>query len=303
MIKKIADRLLAFDIEWVPDPVTGRMVYGMKESDSDQAVMERMWDEARIQEAKYKTTPPRSLDDDKPAEEGKPYLKTSLCRIVSIAVVYRRSNAEKSGAPPEIRVETYPKLGAGPLPEAELLRKFFAFFEKTKPKPQLVGFNSSGSDVPILIQRGMALGLAAPEFCSRPEKPWEGRDYFARFGEGHLDLRDIVCGAGKASLTLHEAATSCGIPGKIDVSGDNVVELWLSGHSERIVQYNVFDALTTYLLWLKCVAFSGLIPIAQCVEEADHLRTDLERQAASDRPFLHRFLNKWTELEALQATR
>jgi predicted PolB exonuclease-like 3'-5' exonuclease len=300
LIKQIADRILAFDIEWVPDPVTGRMVYGMKSTDSDQAVMERMWEEARIQEAKYKNASNRSVDDEKPADDHKPYLKTALCRIVSIAVVYRR---EKKGELPEIRIETYPKLGAGPIPEAELLRKFFAFFDKSKPKPQLVGFNSSNADVPILVQRGMALNLCAQEFSSRPDKPWEGRDYFARYGEGHLDLRDIVSGWGKASVTLHEAATSCGIPGKIDVSGDNVIELWLSGDSEQIVQYNVFDALTTYLLWLRCNAFSGLIGCEAYEAEVAYLRAELQRQAMEDRPFLQRYLDKWAELDALAATR
>lgn len=60
-----------------------------------------------------------------------------------------------------------------PLEEAKLISRFFTAFGdgKTEPKSQLVGFNSTNSDLPILIQRGVATGVHAPEFGKRPQNP------------------------------------------------------------------------------------------------------------------------------------
>jgi hypothetical protein len=62
-------------------------------------------------------------------------------------------------------------------------------------------------------------------FCLRTDKPWEGKDYFARGHEWHIDLKDIVSGWGQATLSLHELATLSGIPGKIEVDGQQVETL------------------------------------------------------------------------------
>ena len=47
MFKTIHKEVWAFDIEWVPDAVAGRRLYGLSESMSDDAVWEVMWREAR----------------------------------------------------------------------------------------------------------------------------------------------------------------------------------------------------------------------------------------------------------------
>jgi len=41
--------------------------------------------------------------------------------------------------------------------------------------------------------------------------------------------------------------------GKMDVDGEEVAFLWLDGKLNEIVAYNEFDALTTYLVWLRVV--------------------------------------------------
>ncbi len=67
----------------------------------------------------------------------------------------------------------------------------------------------------------------------------------------------FLAGTGKATPSLHELATLSGIPGKINMDGRRVAELWLEGNFEGIVQYNQCDALTTYLLWLRTAHFAG----------------------------------------------
>jgi hypothetical protein len=73
MIRHIAPTVVAFDAEWVPDPTTGRRVYGLPPEATDDEVRETMWAAAR------------RADTDDP----RPYLKTVLCRVVSIAAVFR----------------------------------------------------------------------------------------------------------------------------------------------------------------------------------------------------------------------
>ena len=110
--------------------------------------------------------------------------------------------------------------------------------------PQLVGFNSQRSDLKILVQRAVAQGIQAKSFAKRPDKPWEGVDYFdSKFSPVHVDLIEILGGFGKSTPSLHEMANVCGIPGKMSVEGDEVATFWLKERLSEIVAYNECDAL------------------------------------------------------------
>jgi predicted PolB exonuclease-like 3'-5' exonuclease len=75
----------------------------------------------------------------------------------------------------EFRLNSFPELPVnGDIAEAEIIERFLAAVGKYRP--QLVGFNSLESDVQVLIQRAMINEVSAPEFCRRPNKPWEGDD-------------------------------------------------------------------------------------------------------------------------------
>ena len=64
-------------------------------------------------------------------------------------------------------------------------------------KPQLVGFNSSQADIPIIIQRAIVNGLSGLGFSDRPNKPWEGVDYFdSRNSDYSIDLADALGNSG-----------------------------------------------------------------------------------------------------------
>jgi predicted PolB exonuclease-like 3'-5' exonuclease len=97
---------------------------------------------------------------------------------------------------------------------------------------------------------------------------------------------------------LDEIATLSGIPGKIDVHGDNVWQLWLQGRLRDIVNYNEFDALTTYLLWARMAHFAGLLNDAEYEAEQKALRDLIERELASGREHMRRYLARWDELRA-----
>ena len=165
-----------------------------------------------------------------------------------------------------------------------------------KTKPQLVGFTINEADMPILLQRAAVCGVTARNFCARPDKPWEGRDYFTRYSDWLLDLQQLYGGWGRSTPSLHELACAARIPGKIDISGDKMIDLWLKGEISRIVAYNEFDALTTFLLWLRTVRLAGLISADEADAEETNLRRYLTDLIARGRQYLDAYVKKWDAL-------
>ena len=270
MYKFIADNVVVFDIEWVPDPASGRRIYKVPYTASDEEVLEVMWREGGA-------TP----------EDPRPYLKTVMCRIVSIAAVVRKRVRN------EVRLElvSLPGLRDGAQPEGKIIRQFLEAVGNLGA--QLVGFNSSNADLPILFQRALANRVTAPTFCHRPDKPWEGADYFARYSDFNIDLKNEVGGFGKASPSLHELASSLGIPGKMGTDGSDVVNLWRSGDFRKIVEYNQFDALSTYLVWLRSAYFSGRLTEDAFVHEELLLESLLNQAIGDGSEHLGAFLDAW----------
>jgi hypothetical protein len=222
-------------------------------------------------------------------EDPQPYLKTVLCRVVSVAAVIRKRAAN---GPPQLGLFAVPPPGEEPLAEAVLLDRFLSGIGRSGP--QIVGYNSQGADLVILFQRAVANGLRVPEYGRRPAKPWEGKDYFGRGSDWNVDLKDVLGGWGRGTPSLHEMATVCGIPGKLDVAGDDVVGLWQRGEVRRIVQYNECDALTTYLLWLRTAHFGGFLTTAEYVAEQAQLEGLLTaRGAKPENDHLGRYLAAW----------
>jgi hypothetical protein len=221
-------------------------------------------------------------------DDPTPFLKTVLCRIASIAVIERR--VKSAGEEPTLSLLSLPKdpTNEDETREASLVGTFLEAVGKHRP--QLVGFNSQDADLKILIQRGVILGVQAAGFSQRPDKPWE---------DWNIDLKKLIGGFGKAVPSLHELAVQCGVPGKLGVDGNDVAAMWLEGRLAEIVAYNEFDALTTYLVWLRMAHFSGHYSESAYEREQGHVRALIERESAGgEKPHLARYLDEWERLRA-----
>ncbi len=281
MIKNVKDRVWAFDLEWIPDPLAGRLLHGLPPSvESPREIMEVMWRAGGATE-----------------DDPTPFLKTVLCRIASIAVIERR--VKSASDEPTLSLLSLPKdpTNAEESREANLVSTFLEAVGKHRP--QLVGFNSQDADLKILIQRGVILGVQAKDFAHRPDKPWEGVDYFARGSDWNIDLKEILGGWGKSVPSLNELAVQSGIPGKMGVDGNDVAGMWLEGRLAEIVAYNEYDALTTYLVWLRMAHFAGHFSASAYEREQGHVRELIERESANGaKPHLARYLTEWERLRA-----
>ena len=275
MLKCVPPEVWAFDVEWVPDPDSGRRVYGLPPDLADEAVLEYMWKQGGATDA-----------------DLRPYLKTVLCRVVSIAAVIRKQTGDGDVS---LKLHSLPSPDEPAASEPDILRRFLTALGKAKP--QLVGFNSQSSDIVILLQRALSNRLALPDFCKRPAKPWEGVDYFARGNDFNIDLKEDLSGWGKATPSLHELATVCRIPGKLGTDGQDVIDLWLAGDVRRIVQYNECDAITTFLLWLRTALLAGHVTPEQHQREEAQLEALLtERAESPEQRHLADYLAAWRSL-------
>lgn len=282
MLKKIAQSVFSFDIEWIPDPKSAEILLktpsSIGPSEQAQASFEALWAEAR------------KSDDP---EDFQPYLKTILCRIVSICGILRDC---PRGSEPVLKLISLP---TDPLDDQKSEEKVLltSFLKSVgRRKPQLVGYNSSQADVPIIIQRAIVHGLPGFGFSDRPAKPWEGVDYFdARNSDYNIDLAEGL-GQYRDRPSLHQAASLSGIPGKIDVSGDSVAQMWLDNQLPEILGYNEFDAFTTHLLWARMAHFSGLLSTGEYEREQELVRELLEFEIGRGKEHLVRFVEEWDRL-------
>ena len=273
MIRFVADEVWAFDCEWVPDILAGRLLYGLPDDVPAAEVLRVMWEQGGAT-----------------AENPMPFLKTVLCRVVSVATVIRRV---ARGGEVQLFLQALPENpddAAHAQDEAYILRRFLLDGLAAR-NPQLVGFNSRNADLRILLQRAFTHGLDMRALGARlGVKPWESRD---------VDLMDLLGGFGKGyGVSLNEVARLSGIPGKLGLMGEDVCGLWYAGRCREVVNYNCFDALTTYLVWLRMAFVSGHFTRERYRAEQAQVRSLIEERAQRpDGAFLLAYLDEWRGLQ------
>ncbi len=146
--------------------------------------------------------------------------------------------------------------------ERDKIAKFLAFIEDFNPR--LVSFNGRGFDLPMIMARAMCYDLSAAAYFETNDRDnnkskWE--NYRSRYdGRFHLDLLDHISDFGAVrGLKLDHICASVGLPGKYDVHGDQVLQLYYGGEQAKIDEYCRSDVLNTYWLFLKYELLRGKI--------------------------------------------
>ena len=146
--------------------------------------------------------------------------------------------------------------------EKELISNFLNFINSKNPK--LVSFNGRTFDIPMLLVRAMKYSLSVPAYFEVENRvlnksKWDNYRY--RYSDRfHVDLMDHIGEFGAVrGLKLDLLCSMMGIPGKYDVSGDQVLELYYQDELQKINEYCQSDVLNTYWLYLRYELLKGNI--------------------------------------------
>jgi predicted PolB exonuclease-like 3'-5' exonuclease len=182
-------------------------------------------------------------------------------------------------------------LGDPDAPESELISRFYDGIEKFTP--QLVSWNGSGFDLPVLHYRALLHGVAAPRYWETGDDDTSFRwnNYLSRYHWRHTDLMDVIAAyQPRAFAPLDEVATMLGFPGKMGMSGSKVWESYLQDGIVDIRNYCETDVLNTYLIYLRFEQVRGRLTPRSYVQECQKVREALVKE---DKSHLNEFLQAW----------
>jgi predicted PolB exonuclease-like 3'-5' exonuclease len=190
---------------------------------------------------------------------------------------------------PDFRLQKIKCLDAPLFRPAEIVKEFWKGLGHF-PRAKLVTFNGRGFDLPLLEMAAFRYG------CS-------GMAYFQgsrnRYGGNHLDLLDWLSNYGACRLAggLDLLSKVLGKPGKMEVSGDQVYEMYLDGKLQAINDYCMFDTLDTYFAFLRTRVMTGDITLEQeKVLVRDEAKVWLAERI-EECPALRQYLDNWGDWE------
>jgi predicted PolB exonuclease-like 3'-5' exonuclease len=253
--------ILVFDIETVPDADGLRKLWELGAGVSDSAVVELATQRRR-------------------QATGNDFLPPHVQRVVAISCALRSDDGVKVWS-----------LGSAQDPEREIVKRFFDGIEKYTP--QLVSWNGSGFDLPVLHYRALVHGI--PGCCywdlGENDREFKFNNYISRFHTRHTDLMDVLAGyQNRAWAPLDEIAQLCGLPGKLGMSGAQVLPAWRRGEVDAIRSYCETDVANTYLLFQRFQLIRGVINADAYAKELDLFRAFL---AAQEAPHWKEFAAAW----------
>jgi len=230
------EKLLVLDLETVPDLDAGRALLGEAAGGLDDAALRAALG------ARY------AREGQDPATA---FLKPVLHRICAMGVL----RAERDTPEAPWRILSCRARSTAEMDEPEMLRRLEQMF---RAQPVLIGFNTSGFDLPVLRYRALALGVPMPALLGP-----EGRDYTYRYGTAHIDLCEKLSGyRATTPPSLAEACALLGIPAKAAMSGYDVEPAMAAGRGAEVARYCESDVAATYLLWLRWMQAMGATSIA-----------------------------------------
>jgi 3'-5' exonuclease len=127
---------------------------------------------------------------------------------------------------------------------------FWRGWEKYK-RPTLVSFNGRSFDIPLLELAAFRYGLSLSGWFNHSAKTYEQpRNRYNV--EAHFDLHELLTNFGSSRFSggLNLAANLLGKPGKMDVQGHMVQDLFHQGRVAEINDYCRCDVLDTYFVFL-----------------------------------------------------
>jgi predicted PolB exonuclease-like 3'-5' exonuclease len=161
-----------------------------------------------------------------------------------------------------------------------------------------VSFNGRGFDLPLLELCAFRYGIQIPDWFAEDARNFDQPRY--RYNTAaHLDLHEWLTNSGASRFNggLSLAANLIGKPGKTDVAGHMVQELWDAGRAADIHAYCRGDVLDTYFVFLRSRVVAGDIDLQREQKLIEQAREWIEERAI-DSPGLQKYLAAWGEWQS-----
>ncbi|MEM7455055.1 MAG: 3'-5' exonuclease [Planctomycetota bacterium] len=126
--------------------------------------------------------------------------------------------------------------------------------------PTLISFNGRTFDIPLLELAAFRYGISIPDWFNFHEKSFDQRRN--RYNQkAHFDLQEVLTNFGATRLTggLNLVANMLGRPGKMEIAGHMVQEMYDRGELAQINDYCRCDVLDTYFVFLRTGVMTGTI--------------------------------------------
>ena len=244
--------IFVFDIETVPDIELAKKIYDLNNLGQHDVI--------------------QALFAMQREKNGSEFLPHFLQKVISISMVWAKNS--------KIKIFS---LGNEQSDESELISKFFNAIDKYTPT--LVSWNGSGFDLPVLHYRSLINKISAPTYWEHGEQNqnFKWNNYLSRYHYRHLDLMDVLAGyQPKCYAPLSEIAISLGFPGKMGMSGAQVLDYYLAGDLSSIRNYCETDVINTYCVYLRFELMRGKILLNDyetlIANLKDYLITDPSKQ-------------------------
>jgi predicted PolB exonuclease-like 3'-5' exonuclease len=160
-------------------------------------------------------------------------------------------------------------------------------------RPTFVSFNGRTFDLPLMELAAFRYGISVPRWFNLGARSYEqARNRYNT--DSHLDLHDVLTnfGATRFNGGLNLAANLLGKPGKMEVQGCMVQDLYAEGKLKEINDYCRCDVLDTYFVFLRTCVLIGDLHLEQeqsLIKEAKDWLTQRRDQS----PAFSAYLDNW----------
>ncbi|MCA9134135.1 MAG: 3'-5' exonuclease [Planctomycetales bacterium] len=164
-------------------------------------------------------------------------------------------------------------------------------------QPTWVTFNGRTFDLPLLEHAAFRFGIPVPRWFNLEHRSFEqNRNRYNL--RSHIDLQEVLTNFGSTWFRggLNLAASLLGKPGKMNVQGDMVYDLYRAGRLAEINEYCRCDVLDTYFVFLRASVLMGKLSLDDEQQRVAEAKQILESQAA-EHPAYQQYLQEWGDWE------
>ena len=174
-----------------------------------------------------------------------------------------------------------------------ITENFWRGWEKYR-RPTLVSFNGRGFDLPLLELAAFRYGVGVPGWFQAAGKSGYDQPRNRFNTTAHIDLCELLTNFGSTRFTggLNLAANLLGKPGKMDVQGDMVQDMYDAGRLAEINDYCRCDVLDTYFVFLRTRVLLGQLTLEAEQQLIAQTKQWLEGKAEAS-PAFRLYLDHW----------